>query len=72
MIQGGIQIIDGEIQRGAEFMRLYTGFQRAVASLVSSGIDVILDEVLLDGSEDQRRWDKASGRSSGVLGGRAL
>ena len=59
--QRGIQIIDGEIQRGAEFMRLYTGFQRAVASLVSSGIDVILDEVLLDGSEDQRRWDEALG-----------
>lgn len=57
----GIQIIDGEIQRGVEFMRLYTGFQRAVAGLVSSGIDVILDEVLLDGSEDQRRWDEALG-----------
>ena len=58
---GGIQIIDGEIQRGAEFMRLYAGFQKAVASLVSSGIDVILDEVLLNGNEDQRRWDTALG-----------
>jgi chloramphenicol 3-O phosphotransferase len=58
---GGIQIIDGEIQRGAEFMRLYAGFQRAVASLVSSGIDVILDDVLLHGREDQRRWDTAFG-----------
>jgi chloramphenicol 3-O phosphotransferase len=57
----GIQIVDGEIQRGAEFMRLYTGFRRAIASLVSSGIDVILDEVLLDGSEDQSRWDEALG-----------
>ena len=42
-------------------MRLYTGFQRAVASLASSGIDVILYEVLLYGSEDQRRWDEALG-----------
>jgi chloramphenicol 3-O phosphotransferase len=58
---GGIQIIDGEIRRGAEFMRLYAGFQKAVASLVSNGIDVILDEVLLHGSEDQRRWDTALG-----------
>jgi chloramphenicol 3-O phosphotransferase len=58
---GGIEIIDGEIQRGAEFMRLYAGFQKAVASLVSNGIDVILDEVLLHGSEDQRRWDTALG-----------
>jgi chloramphenicol 3-O phosphotransferase len=58
---GGIQIIDGEIQRGAHYMRLHTGFQRAVASLVSSGIDVILDEVLLDGIEDQHRWEEALG-----------
>ena len=57
----GIRIIDGEIQRGAEFMRLYAGFPRAVASLVSSGMDVILDEVLLDGIEDQHRWDEALG-----------
>ena len=58
---GGIQIIEGEFQRGADFMSLFTGFQRAVANLVASGIDVILDEVLLDGSEDQRRWDEALG-----------
>ena len=58
---GGIRIIDGEIQRGAEFMRLYAGFRRAIASLVSSGIDVILDEVLIDGSDDQRRWDESLG-----------
>src|ERR1700722_16728129 len=57
----GIQIIDGEIQRGAEFMGLYAGFQRAVATLVSSGMDVILDEVLLDGIEDQHRWNQALG-----------
>ena len=57
----GIQIIDGEIQRGTDFMRLYTEFQRAVACLISSGIDVILDEVLLDGIEDQNRWDEALG-----------
>lgn len=55
----GIQITDGLIRRGADFTRLYLGFQRAVSSLVSSGIDVILDEVLLDGIEDQRRWDDA-------------
>lgn len=59
--EGGIQIIDGEIERGADFMTLYGGFQRAVASLVSGGIDVILDEVLLHGMEDQRRWDEALG-----------
>ena len=57
----GLLITDGEMRRGAEFMRLYAGFQRAVAGLVSDGIDVILDDVLLDGGEDQRRWDDAVG-----------
>jgi chloramphenicol 3-O phosphotransferase len=57
----GIQIIDGEIRRGNDFMRLYTGFQQAVASLVSNGIDVIVDDVFLDGIEDQRRWEDALG-----------
>jgi chloramphenicol 3-O phosphotransferase len=56
---GGIEIVDGEIQRGPDFTRLYGAFQRAVASVVSSGIDVILDEVLLDGIEDQHRWEEA-------------
>ena len=42
-------------------MTLYAGFQRAVATLVSNGIDVILDEVLVDGIADQRRWDEALG-----------
>ncbi len=57
----GIKIIDGEIRRGADFMRLYTAFQHAVASLVSTGIDVILDEVLLEGIDDQDRWSEALG-----------
>jgi chloramphenicol 3-O phosphotransferase len=57
----GIQIIDGDIRRGPDFMRLYAGFHQAVASLVSNGIDVILDDVLLGGIEDQRRWDNALG-----------
>jgi chloramphenicol 3-O phosphotransferase len=58
---GGIRIFDGEIQRGPDFTRLYRSFQRAVASVVSSGIDVILDEVLLDGSKDQHCWEEALG-----------
>jgi chloramphenicol 3-O phosphotransferase len=57
----GIQILDGVIQRGADFTRLYRGFQSGVASVVSNGIDVILDEVLLDGIEDQHCWEEALG-----------
>lgn len=57
----GIQIIDGKIHRGADFMRLYAGFRRSMATLVSDGIDVILDEVLLDGVDDQCRWNEALG-----------
>jgi chloramphenicol 3-O phosphotransferase len=57
----GLQITDGTIRRGPDFMRLYAGFQRAVATLVSSGIDVIVDEVFLDGVDDQSRWTEALG-----------
>jgi chloramphenicol 3-O phosphotransferase len=58
---GGIQILDGEIRRGADFLRVYAGFQGAVATLVSNGLDVILDDVLVDGIEDQHRWEDALG-----------
>ena len=60
----GIRIVDGEFRRGDGFMRLYAGFQHAVADLVRHGVDVILDEVLVDGGIDQSRWDDALGESS--------
>jgi chloramphenicol 3-O phosphotransferase len=55
----GISVDDGVITRGHRFMRLYVGFQRAVAALARSGIDVLIDEVTLEGGADQRRWDEA-------------
>jgi len=40
-------------------MALYTGFQKAVATLCADGADVILDDVTLDGVADQQRWNDA-------------
>jgi chloramphenicol 3-O phosphotransferase len=55
----GISTDDGVITRGSRFMRVYAGFQQAVATLARNGMDVLIDEVTLDGAADQRRWDDA-------------
>jgi chloramphenicol 3-O phosphotransferase len=55
----GIVVHDGVITRGTEFLRLYDGFRRAVAALARDGIDVLVDEVLLDGAVDGSRWRDA-------------
>ena len=53
----GLSIHDGVIVRGECFMSLYAGFQIAVAALARSGINVLLDDLTLDGFDDQHRWD---------------
>lgn len=55
----GLSMREGVITRGDTFMALYTGFQMAVAALARNGIDVLLDDVTLDGVADQRRWNDA-------------
>ena len=50
---------EGVITRGSRYMSLWTGFQMAVAALARGGVDVLLDDVMLEGSVDQRRWDHA-------------
>ena len=55
----GLSVHDGVITRGDEFMRLYAGFRDAVAALARSGIDVLLDEVLLDPPVDRQLWSDA-------------
>jgi chloramphenicol 3-O phosphotransferase len=57
----GMVFDGGTIRRGDGFLRLYAGFRRAVVGLVSDGIDVILDDVLLTGIDDQRRWEEDLG-----------
>ncbi len=52
----GFDVADGVITRGEEFMRLYGAFQSATATLADSGVDIVIDEVLLDGARDQRSW----------------
>jgi chloramphenicol 3-O phosphotransferase len=50
---------EGVITRGRCFMSLWAGYQVAVAALARSGVDVLLDDVMLEGVADQRRWDDA-------------
>jgi chloramphenicol 3-O phosphotransferase len=55
----GLVVTDGVIRRGDEFMRLYGAFQRATATLAQSGVDLLIDDVLLDGARDQEAWTAA-------------
>jgi chloramphenicol 3-O phosphotransferase len=55
----GLSVHEGVITRGDRFMAIYGGFQLAVAALVRGGVNVILDDLTLDGATDQARWDEA-------------
>jgi chloramphenicol 3-O phosphotransferase len=57
----GFAVDHGVISRGDEFMRLYIAFQRATAMLAESGVDILVDDVLLAGGRDQRLWSTALG-----------
>jgi chloramphenicol 3-O phosphotransferase len=61
MINGaeGLSVREGVITRGRLFMSLYAGYQTAVAALAGSGVNVLLDDLTLDGVDDQRRWNEA-------------
>jgi chloramphenicol 3-O phosphotransferase len=55
----GLSVHQGVITRGDRFMAIYAGFQLAVAALVRGGVNVILDDLTLDGATDQTRWEDA-------------
>jgi chloramphenicol 3-O phosphotransferase len=55
----GLSVHEGKIVRGELFMSLYGGFQSAVAALAHSRINVLLDDLTLDGIADQQRWNEA-------------
>jgi chloramphenicol 3-O phosphotransferase len=55
----GLTVHEGVIVRGDLFMSLYAGFQSAVATLARSGVNVLLDDLTLDGTADQQRWSDA-------------
>ncbi|HEX2383450.1 MAG TPA: hypothetical protein VHI95_12485 [Acidimicrobiales bacterium] len=57
----GIAVSKGVLTRGDEFMRLYAAFQHAIATLAVSGVDVLIDDVMLDGGADQQLWTAALG-----------
>ena len=54
----GLSFRDGVITRGDAFRRSTPASGCAVAALARSGVNVLLDDVMLDGSADQRRWDE--------------
>ena len=39
-------------------MPLYLGFQAAVAALARSGVNVLVDDITVDGFTDQERWNQ--------------
>jgi chloramphenicol 3-O phosphotransferase len=53
----GLSVHEGVIKRGDLFMSLYGGFQTAAGALARSGVNVLLDDVTLDGVADQQRWN---------------
>jgi chloramphenicol 3-O phosphotransferase len=55
----GLVLREGVITRGRCYLSRWPGFQVAVAALARSGVDVLLDDVMLDGAVDQRRWGEA-------------
>src|SRR6202790_3459740 len=55
----GLSVTEGVITRGGPFMSLYAGYQKAVAALARSGVNVLLDDLTLDGGDDQHRWSDA-------------
>lgn len=55
----GLSVHEGVITRGKLFTQLYAGFQHAVAALARSGVDVLVDDLTLDGLIDQQRWNNA-------------
>jgi len=57
--QDGLSVREGVISRGERFMPLYLGFQTAVAALARSGVNVLVDDITIDGLADQDRWNHA-------------
>jgi len=55
----GLTVHEGVIVRGDLFMSIYAGFQSAVATVARSGVNVLLDDLTLDGIADQQRWGDA-------------
>jgi chloramphenicol 3-O phosphotransferase len=53
----GLSVREGVITRGAPFLVLYEGFQRGVAAMARSGVNVLIDDLTLDGVVDQQRWN---------------
>ena len=56
----GFWVVDGEIRRGPVFRKVYGGFPHSVAALCQAGMNVVIDDVLVDGRNDQGQWEISS------------
>ena len=54
----GLSVREGVISRGELFMPLYFGFQTAVAALARCGVNVLVDDITVDGLADQELWNQ--------------
>lgn len=57
----GFVIENGFFLRGEEFMRLFAAFQASVVAQAEIGVNVIVEDVFLEGALDQQRWEAALG-----------
>jgi chloramphenicol 3-O phosphotransferase len=57
----GVAVKNGVISRGDEFMRIFAAFRDSVATVVRSGVDVLIDDVMLEAAVDQRMWNESLG-----------
>jgi len=57
----GFMIENGFFLRGEEFMRLFAAFQASVVAQAKCGVNVLVEDVFLDGVLDQHRWRAALG-----------
>jgi chloramphenicol 3-O phosphotransferase len=51
----------GNIVVGPEFRRLERTWMAGIAAMVQAGVNVLIDEVFLEGSRSQTRWEEALG-----------
>jgi chloramphenicol 3-O phosphotransferase len=57
----GVAVKNGVISRGDEFMRIFSAFRDGVAAMAKGGVDLLIDEVMLEGATDQQMWNESLG-----------
>ena len=55
----GLAVKNGVITRDEEFMRIFAAFRDSVAAIAQGGINILIDDVMLEGDVDQRMWNES-------------